>query len=181
MKRGDPLGFINILSVAKYQKIRRGEQKRDVPGRRFHFVVAAGQKVLFPVRSVLNERNFTLCFIILTFCIGVRCYILPRFPSSSRESAALLTSSSTNVIRYIGIMSFFWMIGTCPFYQGRDLRNCQCACNVRDLPKSYKKLSCNFDYYFDILLLQLALPVFELARFCLLNDLLIQYNCSRNS
>ena len=25
MKRGDPLGFINILSVAKYQKIRRGD------------------------------------------------------------------------------------------------------------------------------------------------------------
>ena len=24
MKKGDPLGFINILSVAKYQKIRRG-------------------------------------------------------------------------------------------------------------------------------------------------------------
>ena len=25
MKRGDPLGFINIFSVAKYQKIRRGD------------------------------------------------------------------------------------------------------------------------------------------------------------
>ena len=25
MKRGDPLGFFNILSVAKYQKIRRGD------------------------------------------------------------------------------------------------------------------------------------------------------------
>ena len=25
MKRGVPLGFINILSVAKYQKIRRGD------------------------------------------------------------------------------------------------------------------------------------------------------------
>ena len=25
MKRGDPLGFINILSVAKYQKTRRGD------------------------------------------------------------------------------------------------------------------------------------------------------------
>ena len=25
MKRGDPLGFINILFVAKYQKIRRGD------------------------------------------------------------------------------------------------------------------------------------------------------------
>ena len=25
MKRGDPLGFNNILSVAKYQKIRRGD------------------------------------------------------------------------------------------------------------------------------------------------------------
>ena len=25
MKRGDPLGFINILSVAKYQEIRRGD------------------------------------------------------------------------------------------------------------------------------------------------------------
>ena len=25
MERGDPLGFINILSVAKYQKIRRGD------------------------------------------------------------------------------------------------------------------------------------------------------------
>ena len=25
MKRGDPLGFINILSVAKFQKIRRGD------------------------------------------------------------------------------------------------------------------------------------------------------------
>ena len=25
MKKGDPLGFINILSVAKYQKIRRGD------------------------------------------------------------------------------------------------------------------------------------------------------------
>ena len=25
MKRGDPLEFINILSVAKYQKIRRGD------------------------------------------------------------------------------------------------------------------------------------------------------------
>ena len=25
MKRGDPLGFINILSVAKYQNIRRGD------------------------------------------------------------------------------------------------------------------------------------------------------------
>ena len=25
MKRGDPLGFINILSVAKYQKIRKGD------------------------------------------------------------------------------------------------------------------------------------------------------------
>ena len=25
MKREDPLGFINILSVAKYQKIRRGD------------------------------------------------------------------------------------------------------------------------------------------------------------
>ena len=25
MKRGDPLGFINILSVAKYLKIRRGD------------------------------------------------------------------------------------------------------------------------------------------------------------
>ena len=25
MKRGDPLGLINILSVAKYQKIRRGD------------------------------------------------------------------------------------------------------------------------------------------------------------
>ena len=25
MKRGDPLGFINILSVAKYQIIRRGD------------------------------------------------------------------------------------------------------------------------------------------------------------
>ena len=25
MKRGDLLGFINILSVAKYQKIRRGD------------------------------------------------------------------------------------------------------------------------------------------------------------
>ena len=25
MKKGDPLGFINILSVAKYQKIQRGD------------------------------------------------------------------------------------------------------------------------------------------------------------
>ena len=25
MKRGDPLGFINIISIAKYQKIRRGD------------------------------------------------------------------------------------------------------------------------------------------------------------
>ena len=25
MKKGDPLGFINILSVAKYQKILRGD------------------------------------------------------------------------------------------------------------------------------------------------------------
>ena len=25
MRRGDPLGFINIHSVAKYQKIRRGD------------------------------------------------------------------------------------------------------------------------------------------------------------
>ena len=25
MKRGDPLGFNNILSVAKYQKIRKGD------------------------------------------------------------------------------------------------------------------------------------------------------------
>ena len=25
MKRGDPLGFINILSVAKYRKIRKGD------------------------------------------------------------------------------------------------------------------------------------------------------------
>ena len=30
MKRGDPLGFINILSVAKYQKIRKGDSLRHL-------------------------------------------------------------------------------------------------------------------------------------------------------
>ena len=29
-KRGDPLGFINIHSVAKYRKIRRGNLSRDL-------------------------------------------------------------------------------------------------------------------------------------------------------
>ena len=30
MKKGDPLGFINILSVAKYQKIRKGDSFETV-------------------------------------------------------------------------------------------------------------------------------------------------------
>ena len=37
MKRGDPLGFINILFVAKYQKIRKGDsfEKLKIFGKKF--------------------------------------------------------------------------------------------------------------------------------------------------
>ena len=69
MKRGDPLGFINILSVAKYQKIRRGdsfeklkifEKKRTVPKKIERGDPLESSGFVGYVKKVKNERG-TLC------------------------------------------------------------------------------------------------------------------------
>ena len=70
MKRGDPLGFINIFSVAKYQKIRRGdsfeklkifEKKiRTVPKKIERGDPLESSGFVGYVKKVKNERG-TLC------------------------------------------------------------------------------------------------------------------------
>ena len=64
MKRGDPLGFINILSVAKYQKIRRGDsfEKLKVFEKNLHSAEKKLESSGFVgyVKKVKNERG-TLC------------------------------------------------------------------------------------------------------------------------
>ena len=70
MKRGDPLGFINILSVAKYQKIRRRdafeklkifEKKiRTVPKKIERGDPLESSGFVGYVKKVKNERG-TLC------------------------------------------------------------------------------------------------------------------------
>ena len=70
MRRGDPLGFINILSVAKYQKIRRGdsfetlkifEKKiRTVPKKIERGDPLESSGFVGYVKKVKNERG-TLC------------------------------------------------------------------------------------------------------------------------
>ena len=70
MKRGDPLGFINIYSVAKYQKTRRGDSFETLKNFRKKFrtvpkkiergdpLVSSG--LVGYVKKVKNERG-TLC------------------------------------------------------------------------------------------------------------------------
>ena len=70
MKRGDPLGFNNILSVAKYQKIRRGDsfEKLKISEKKIRTVpkkIERGDPLessgfVGYVKKVKNERG-TLC------------------------------------------------------------------------------------------------------------------------
>ena len=67
MKRGDPLGFINILSVAKYQKIRREDsfEKLKIFGKKIRTVpkkIERGDSLessgsVGYVKKVKNERG----------------------------------------------------------------------------------------------------------------------------
>ena len=66
MKRGDPLEFINILSVAKYQKIRRGdsfetlkifEKSRTVPKKIERGDPLESSGFVGYVKKVKNERG----------------------------------------------------------------------------------------------------------------------------
>ena len=67
MKTGDPLGFINIFSVAKYQKIRRGdsfeklkifEKKiRTVPKKNWKGDPLESSGFVGYVKKVKNERG----------------------------------------------------------------------------------------------------------------------------
>ena len=70
MKRGDPVGFINILSVAKYQKTRRGDsfetlknfrkKFRTVPKKNERGDPLVSSGFVAYVKKVKNERG-TLC------------------------------------------------------------------------------------------------------------------------
>ena len=67
MKRGDPLGFINIHSVAKYQKTRRGDSFETLKNFRKKFrtvpkKIERGDPLVSSgfVGYVKNERG-TLC------------------------------------------------------------------------------------------------------------------------
>ena len=67
MKRGDPLGFINIHSVAKYQKTRRGDSFETLKNfrKKFHTVpkkIERGDPLVSSgfvgyVKKVKNERG----------------------------------------------------------------------------------------------------------------------------
>ena len=67
MKRGDPLGFINILYVAKYQKIRRGDsfEKLKIFGKKIRTVPKKNERgdplessgFVGYVKKVRNERG----------------------------------------------------------------------------------------------------------------------------
>ena len=65
MKRGDPLGLINILSVAKYQKIRREESFQKLKIERGDPLESSG--FVGYVKKVKNERGDPLQYV----CIGL--------------------------------------------------------------------------------------------------------------